>query len=355
MNTKLVYVLTCAPEATYIEQALMAVFSARHWNPAAHIVLIVDDLTDTLFVGKRAEILDYITEKIVIPFDDATLSPMYRSRWIKTSVRRLITGDFLFIDCDTICCADLSDVDDFQFEIGAVGDNNTSFQNDLFKNDTIKQVSPLCDISNEEYYFSSGVMFCKDTSSVYKLYDLWHKYWELGLKENINIDQPSLAKANIELEHIIDLIDDKYNCVLYTQTSKLPNAVILHISNFPQTSFLFKYNVLKIIRESGLKPWVKELILQIHTTYLPFDYHIRNSSLKQRFRWIEMNSFSAKIYHNNVNNKFSDWCFRVSIEPIVKLALNMRFYKLGLSLWMIWKRLSLLKKNYLRSNICSSK
>ena len=65
MKTKLVYVLTCAPEATYIEQALMAVFSARHWNPDAHIVLIVDEKTDRLLIGNRGRILQYITEKIV--------------------------------------------------------------------------------------------------------------------------------------------------------------------------------------------------------------------------------------------------------------------------------------------------
>ena len=78
MQTKLVYVLTCASEKHYIEQALIAVFSARHWNPEACIVLLVDDKTDALLVGKRSEILDYVSEKIVVPFENATLSPMYR-------------------------------------------------------------------------------------------------------------------------------------------------------------------------------------------------------------------------------------------------------------------------------------
>ena len=64
MVTKLVYVLTCSPEKHYIEQALIAVFSARHWNPDAYIVLLVDDKTDALLVGKRSELLDYVSEKI---------------------------------------------------------------------------------------------------------------------------------------------------------------------------------------------------------------------------------------------------------------------------------------------------
>ena len=122
MKTKLVYVLTCASEATYIEQALISIWSARYHNPDAHIVLLVDDLTNQLLVGKRAEVLEYITEKVVIPFEDTNATMMYRSRWIKTSVRQLIEGDFLFIDCDTAVAQSLADADSLDCEIGAVLD-----------------------------------------------------------------------------------------------------------------------------------------------------------------------------------------------------------------------------------------
>ena len=80
MKTRLVYVLTCAPEGCFIEQALLAIWSARYHNPSAHIILIVDDKTDGLITGGRNELLKYISEKTVIPFDDD--KPMvYRSYW----------------------------------------------------------------------------------------------------------------------------------------------------------------------------------------------------------------------------------------------------------------------------------
>ena len=79
MKAKLVYVLTCSPEGNYIEQAVLATFSARYHNPSAHIVLIVDNKTDELISDGRDEVLKYISEKVVIPFDeDKTM--MYRSR-----------------------------------------------------------------------------------------------------------------------------------------------------------------------------------------------------------------------------------------------------------------------------------
>ena len=124
MKTKLVYVLTCAPEATYIEQALISIWSARYHNPDAHIVLLVDDKTDQLLVGKRAEVLEYITEKVVVPFEDVNATMMYRSRWIKTQVRDLVQGDLLFIDCDTIVNHSLDELDVLQCEVGAVCESN---------------------------------------------------------------------------------------------------------------------------------------------------------------------------------------------------------------------------------------
>ena len=124
MKTKLIYVLTCSESGTYIEQALMSIWSARHHNPDAHIVLLTDDKTDRLLTGTRGGLLDYVTEKIVVPFVDENASMMFRSRWIKTSARELVEGDFLFIDCDTIVCKSLAEIDGFQCEMGAVWESH---------------------------------------------------------------------------------------------------------------------------------------------------------------------------------------------------------------------------------------
>ena len=296
MKTKLVYVLTCAPEKDYIEQAHMAIWSAHYHNPDAYIILIVDDLTDKLFEGKRAEILNYISEKIVVPFEDVSLTPLYRSRWIKTQVRELVKGDLLFVDCDTVCCRNISEVDNFTCEVGGAGDNNTPFTEDAYRAGTIRQVAPLCDISNEEYYFSSGVLYCKDTPNVYKLFALWHDNWKKGVDLGINIDQPALVKANIEMGHIITPIDDMYNCVLYTMNQHLYDAAILHISKFPRTSFLFKPKVLAVVREQGITPWLEELILNIDKTWIPYDYAIKHSTFVQREKWIRDMVYAAKMY-----------------------------------------------------------
>ena len=289
MNTKLVYVLTCAPEATYIEQALMSVWSARHWNPDAHIVLMVDDKTNALLTGKRTEILNYISEKIVVPFEDDALTPMYRSRWIKTQVRQMIEGDFLFVDCDTICQRSLNEIDTFECEVGAVLESHlpvSEFCGALHHK--AKEFNAIIgvDIDAEQYYFSSGVLFVKDTKQTHALYDLWHQYWNEGNEIGLKIDQPSLAKANREVGHIIKQIPDTYNCILFTRPPFVREAHILHIAAYQNPSFLFSDKVLNYVKENGIEnEWLQNMILNPCATMMPFDYNLKLSTCKERMIW----------------------------------------------------------------------
>ena len=309
MTTKLVYVLTCASDKHYIEQSLMSVFSARHWNPDAHIVLVVDDATDNLLVGKRAEIKDYISEKIVVPFADASLSPMYRSRFIKTSVRQRIKGDFLFIDSDTICQRPLNDIDNFDCEVGAVLESHLEVKDycDGLRRSATNVTSEIgLNIDDEKLYFSSGVLYVKDTSNSHKLYELWHQYWQDGNEKGLKIDQPSLGKANRELGHIIKQIPDTYNCILFTRPPVVRESHILHIAAYQNPSFLFTEQVLEYVQENGIgNEWLQQMILNPCATMMPFDYNLKYSTWRERRQWCKELSEAWRGYGVVVDRKYS--------------------------------------------------
>ncbi len=308
MKTKLVYVLTCSPEGNYIEQAVLATFSARYHNPSAHIVLIVDNKTDELISDGRGEVLKYISEKVVVPFDeDKTM--MYRSRWIKTSVRNLIDGDYLFIDCDTITTRCLDEVDSFECVMGAVPDAHLpikDFNIELY-NHTDENVRHLSiDLSKETFYFNSGVCYVKDTEETRRLYSLWHRYWLEGLDDGIRIDQPSLLKADIESCHLISELPYKYNCLSFTQPDFAKDSSILHFLSFRNQSWLFSKRVLRIIGKEGTGDWLVPFIINPTLTYIPYRYTISKMSLRELFKSIKQVSNAAKVYGRHVDSSFSD-------------------------------------------------
>lgn len=355
MTTKLVYVLTCASDKHYIEQALMSVFSARHWNPDAHIVLVVDDSTDNLLVGKRAEILDYISEKIVVPFADASLSPMYRSRFIKTSVRQRIKGDFLFIDSDTIICKNLSAIDRFECEVGAVLESHLLVEDycDSLRSSAIAANEQLgVDLDEEKEYFSSGVLFVRDVPQAHKLYELWHQFWQDSYRLGLPIDQPSLAKANRESGHVIQRIPDTYNCILFTQNDFADKSHIMHIAAYRNPSFLFTDKVFKLLEREGLIEWVKDAVLNPCHSMLPFDYSVRHSTLGQRLDWIRTISKTALTLNSNLPELTDDFPMRSSLRGMVLWMFHHGCYQMGAIIWMLWKRVKVLRKKDLKNNVC---
>lgn len=355
MKTKLVYVLTCAPEATYIEQALMAVWSARHWNPDAHIVLMVDDKTDALLTGKRGEILNYISEKIVVPFEDASLTPMYRSRWIKTQVRQMIEGDFLFVDSDTICQRSLADIDNFDCEVGAVLESHLpvkKFCDSLYETAKNYCAQIDVDIDKEQNYYSSGVLYVKDTKQTHQLYQLWHQYWKEGNEIGLKIDQPSLAKANCVMGHIIRQIPDTYNCILFTQPPFLRAAHILHIAAYQNPSFLFTKNVLTYVRENGIgNEWLQKIILNPCSSMMPFSYNLKHSTYSERLQIGKELAQAWKWYGKFIDGTYRDFPSNQRLTKVIKYLLCHKCEKMAFHIYLFEAHLHTLRKN-IKPNYC---
>ena len=356
MKTKLVYVLTCALEATYIEQALMAVFSARYWNQDAHIVLMVDDKTDALLTGKRGEILNYISEKIVVPFEDESLTPMFRSRWIKTQVRQLIKGDFLFVDSDTICQRPLSDIDNFDCEVGAVLESHlpvSEFCDALHRSAQNANEIIGVDIDAEKLYYSSGVLLVKDTRKTHKLYELWHRYWKEGNDIGLKIDQPSLAKANRETGHIIQQIPDSYNCILFTRPPFVREAHILHIAAYQNPSFLFTNKVLNYVKENGIgNEWLQKMILNPCATMMPFDYNLKHSTCKERHLWRRELTDIWREYGKNIDSKYTDFPMPSSMRKYVVWLLQHKMVAIAIWQYMVWRKIHM--KEPIKRNFCAN-
>lgn len=354
MQTKLVYVLTCAPESTYIEQALISIWSARYHNPEAHIVLLVDDKTNELLVEKRAEVLEYVTEKMVIPFEDTNATMMYRSRWIKTSVRQLIKGDFLFIDCDTIVNKSLEEIDEVKAEAAAVPESNlpiADFHPSLYDSMDESAKKMGWNMALEEYYYSSGVIYAKDTSMTHKMFLLWHQYWIDGGQIAINIDQPSLAKANIDCGHLIQLVDNKWNCIMFTYPRKAKDANILHFAAYRNMSFLFSKRVLRYIKDNGLTEYLKEYITHPTNSYIPFDSEFYHYGLKDYVAHYRLLYRGIKDYAQHIDATFEDY----TPKNVVSKLLKGKMYLLA-SLVMVcakWKRIRLTKKYQYAENICA--
>ena len=344
MQTKLVYVLTCEEDDTYIEQALISIWSARYHNPQSIIILIVDDLTRKLLVGMRAEVLKYVTDCIVIDLP-LEMRMRERSRYIKTSVRKIIKGDFLFIDTDTIICRSLAEVDNLSIEIGAVLDSHlyvTEYPEYLYSFLKSRLDKIDVDISFVKSYFSSGVMYVKDTLMTHKLYELWHQNWREGLSNGFIGDQPYLLKSDQILGGVITEISRNWNTVMYTYPKWIKQAYILHFSPHKNMSFIFDTNFLKLLRNEGLDNY-KEIIVKHQLTYIA---HIWQNPFKS---YINM-YYGFKLIEKYSPLSLSTYLINTHRQDLIKVCvLEMKLYFLApilvfiFDIWYSLKKMMKLK------------
>lgn len=189
MKTKIIYVLVSNENDCYLEQALVSIYSLRLYNPDANLLLLVDEETSrTLENGIRKLILNYVSKLVIVdvPFH---YSKQQKSRYIKTSLRSQVIGDFLFIDCDTIINEELKDIDNLSCEIAAVPDCHLSIKYSWMKTNIKKWSSVLgWKYSENDFYFNSGVLFVKDTDDTHQFYEYWHSLWRKNVLKGINYD-----------------------------------------------------------------------------------------------------------------------------------------------------------------------
>lgn len=228
MKTKIVYTIVSGIEDTYLEQLLVSVYSVRLYHPNDIIEVVTDECTYKTLSGARALILQYANKVVPIPCS-SEYNKMQRSRYLKTNLRKFVTGDYLFIDCDTVISGSLSDIDNFKFDLGLVADLNGELS--LRDGNTIEKCKKagFANVDGTPY-FNSGVIYAKDTPVAHCLYEEWYRLWKESDTKGVTYDQPALCQANINLGLPIKELSGIWNCQFKFSSGYkyLKKALILH-------------------------------------------------------------------------------------------------------------------------------
>lgn len=276
MRTRLVYVLVSSEKDFYLEQALLSIYSARMHNSNASILLVVDENTANSIKGNRASIREYITEIISVELPQG-LSNMQKSRYLKTKLRDLVDGDFLYIDTDTIIADSLSEIDEWTFDIGGVPDTHLPIHDHLCREE-IQRIAKIIgwDIPENDIYVNGGLLYVRDTPLTHRLYQKWHSLWkEYSEKYNLYIDMPPLAKANELCGYPIKELSGIYNCQIIENGIRfLCDAKIIHYfaSNIGRYDCPYVFRdpqIYKTVRELGITDEIKELLNKPKSAFIP--------------------------------------------------------------------------------------
>lgn len=269
MKTKIVYVVASHADDYYMEQAFVSAWSVRHYNSNCLIEIVCDqDTMNTFDSGVRAQYKYLFDKFIVLDFQEEQCI-MERSRSMKTRLREIVEGDFLYLDTDTIVCGDLSCVDGFNFDLGLVSDCNCEFGKFINWKVVVSRTRRLydVDISAETRYFNSGVIYAKDCKSTHSFYRYWNELWKGRIAEPDGLkDQCALAVANIKCNHLIYEMSGDFNCQIKASIQYLHTSKVIHYFNcmFPELEGLnpfYSDSIFENVRNNGITEDIQFKIL----------------------------------------------------------------------------------------------
>lgn len=299
------YVLVSKQDDYYYEQLLISVTSLRKHNLDAYVTVLVDNKTDeTLHGSLRGRIRGFVQNIIVVDFDDG-MSNTKRSRYLKTTMREHVQGDFLFVDCDTVICDHIS-LDEFEFEFGAVYDGNSTWGCHNIQRAECNTMAERGYKIPEEDYYNSGVIWCRDTETTHLFYKRWHELYLECNKFGIGEDQPSFNITNQEMG-LLQRLDNTWNCIaMLGGIGSLSKCKILHYAAYKHDSdpnahpyMLGDKRVMEEIkRNDGITETVRELIDNPRGAFYPSAVVAFNS---KRYHVYKSSIFSAmnRIYEIN--------------------------------------------------------
>lgn len=234
MKTKFVYVAISDIEDCYFEQVWASAWTLKYHNVNSYVVLLTDEITrKTLDTNGRKESTVLFDEIISVEFDDI-YNNIEKSRWIKTKLRQLISGDFVFIDADTFITGDLSEIDDIECSIGAVLDYHTKLHNIYDfpivreRYDVRLRIAYGCGCPKDTNIFNSGVLLVRDNDKAHEFFKLWHENWLISKSKGFVVDQLPLVRTCIQLNNPITEISGIYNCQIRSSIQYFHKAKIVH-------------------------------------------------------------------------------------------------------------------------------
>ena len=240
---KYLYVLVGSKNGFYCEQTLVSMASLKHVQSDAFVTLLVDSQTDKGFISELERIKKYVNEYIVIPVEEG-IPPIARSRCIKTSMRKYVKGDFLYVDADTVWNAPVVETD-FTHDVMGVLDGHCLLAEHPLKKGIEEDFKKVNYNPEVDKYVNGGVFFSKDSEVSKKFFDLWHeKWWETSSSGDF-IDMPSLNYAVKQIGDSFALLPDVYNVQISRSWEYFFDAKIIHFftgwqNDYFESPYLFQ-------------------------------------------------------------------------------------------------------------------
>ncbi len=264
---KFVYVLT-GDKNIYFGVTIISALFLRRLHRDAEIILLTDTRSYHLY---RDDSLIRAFDRCVI-MDTPYTDPLYSSRFIRCNMRKLIDGDMVYLDSDTLPRKSLSEIFTVRADLAAALNHNKG----IFDPSVEPENGALTSFGwrlEQNRYLNAGVQFWKDTDNAKRLSEKWLSNWLMFSDSRSHHDQIAFNAAVCSSEAMrIHVLDNSYNLQIKscTQISQSASAHLWHyyMSDSDIPALIRRY--LSILEKD--KTLSEEMISEEQKRDVPLDY-----------------------------------------------------------------------------------
>jgi nucleotide-diphospho-sugar transferase len=228
MDFRICYVLADPGLGTYADMACISAQSFRALHPGREIVLLCDSATRDAIRHSQHPIR-LACDTVITAEPPLASPPLAQSRWLKTSLRRLVPGELLYLDVDTVVVRPVELHPEPGQHLLAACDKTTP------DGTPAHRTSPWVDALFAQLawpmpalYRNSGVIFLRDSDAARAACDRWHTRWLEGADAGCWRDQPAFNAMAGEMAGTVGLLPTRFNAAPTYRARLARNAHIYH-------------------------------------------------------------------------------------------------------------------------------
>ena len=224
---KIIYVITSAGRDVYTAMTRVSAASLRMTNPGANIAVVCDMETDRAVRTAKDSLLGEVDEWLACetPPGDAA----FRNRFLKTSLRQRVSGEYLFLDSDTIVRDDLSPIFKSSGDLAAAPNHSRETISGQIWEGDLASLAEMQWAIPPTLYVNGGVMRVSESKVAHRFYGLWHEKWQASYRRlHKPNDQPALNAAIRESQIECARLPVRYNAQIGAFPVAMRDAAIWH-------------------------------------------------------------------------------------------------------------------------------
>jgi len=233
---QIVYILACDCPTEYVWWLAASARALRQVEPESRIMLLTDEVSRTHLEQCAGRALESVDEVRVAenPFL-ASQTALHRSRFLKSNMRSLLEGPFLFCDCDTLCFSPPGAIANAKVDVVAAPDSHRYGEFSKLPAWIRDEVTAMGWREPKGAYLNSGVIWWNDTPKAKELGTTWASYWrELFEKRGFYKDQASFNAAIEASNPRVDIATNQWNALIGFDPRFGRRAKIMHYFGNPQ-------------------------------------------------------------------------------------------------------------------------